>query len=68
MVISFTLKDAADRKRLGGTTFRELNFLNSVASAVLAAYYFHQSLIIGGAALALNSIFCASNGMTATKK
>ena len=35
-VMSFTLKDAADRERLNGTTFIQLNFLNFVASAVLA--------------------------------
>ena len=34
--VTFTLKDAADRDRLEGTTFIELNFLTAFASATMA--------------------------------
>lgn len=36
-IISFTLKDAADRNRLEGTTFIQLNYLLSYAFATLAS-------------------------------
>ena len=60
---SFTLKDAAGRGRLGGTTFVQLNLLNAVASGILAAYYYlHRSCRVGGMCLALNTVFCAFGG------
>jgi hypothetical protein len=34
--VVYTLKDAADRKRLEGTTFIELNFLSSVMFVAMA--------------------------------
>ncbi|EJK53703.1 hypothetical protein THAOC_26802, partial [Thalassiosira oceanica] len=37
-LMSYTLKDAADRDRLGGSTFIKLNFLSAVGFAINAIY------------------------------
>lgn len=37
--VFFTLKDAADRDRLKGTTFVQLNFVSAAAFASMAVYY-----------------------------
>jgi CDGSH-type Zn-finger protein len=64
--VMYTLKDAADRDRLDGTTFIELNFLSSVVLAALASYL-GIFTPLGGAA-ALFSVFSAFNGVTALVK
>merc|ERR1711862_741237 len=67
--ISYPLKDAADRDRLDGTTFVQLNALISVVSAVLGAYYLHnQSSVNWGVSLVFNSIFTAFNCYSSLKK
>jgi hypothetical protein len=47
--IFFTLKDAADRDRLKGTTFVQLNMISAAAFASMAVYYaFTHTPVIGG--------------------
>lgn len=41
-VCMYTLKDAADRDRLNGTTFIQLNILSSLVWASMASYIFQQ--------------------------
>ena len=64
--VMYTLKDAADRDRLEGTTFIELNFLSSVVLAALASYFGFVTPI-GGAAAAF-AVFSAWNGVAAVGK
>jgi len=68
--ILFTLKDAADRDRLEGTTFIELNFLSSVSLATWAAFVFKEAgtLTPFGAGLSIFSLFSAFNGVASVMK
>jgi len=69
-VIMFTLKDAADRDRLDGSTFVELNGVASISFAAWAweAYSGAAFAPLGvGASLAL-SLFSASNGLVSILK
>lgn len=59
--LSFTLKDAADRDRLKGTTFVELNGLVSIASATMAVYSFDRSLAFDGSSAVFVMALCAYN-------
>jgi len=60
--VLYTLKDAADRGRLNGTTFIELNMLSSFTLAILASFW-GVATPSGGAA-AVFSVFSAINGIT----
>jgi hypothetical protein len=62
----YTLKDAADRDRLEGTTFIQLNFLSSVAFAAMSAYLGVTNRL-GGAA-AFFSTFSALSGVKSILK
>ena len=69
--VLFTLKDAADRDRLEGTTFIELNFLSSFALASMSVYV----ASIGGsvnnqlaAAVGVMSLFTGYNGASSLYK
>ena len=64
--VLYTLKDAADRYRLEGTTFIELNFLSAGVLAALATYSSIHTPV-GGAA-AVFSVFSAVNGVTSFVK
>jgi CDGSH-type Zn-finger protein len=64
--VLYTLKDAADRGRLEGTTFIELNFLSAGVLAALASYASISSPL-GGAAAAF-SLFSAFNGVASILK
>lgn len=67
--VTFTLKDAADRDRLDGTTFIELNFLVAFASATMAAYSFmNQSNMLGGAYASFTSLLCTFSGISSLLK
>lgn len=65
-IIMFTLKDAADRDRLEGTTFIELNFLSSITFAIWSTYEKITSPV-GGLFAAL-SAFTAFNGISSLSK
>mmetsp|Transcript_8325 Transcript_8325/g.10917 ORF Transcript_8325/g.10917 Transcript_8325/m.10917 type:complete len:312 (-) Transcript_8325:325-1260(-) len=60
-VIVFSLKDAADRDRLEGTTFIQLNALSSISFAFWALYE-KVATPLGGA-LCFFSVFSAMNGV-----
>ena len=64
----YTLKDAADRDRLGGTTFIQMNYLCSISA--LVNFYFYTSGITTplGALSAFFSAFFAFNGITSSMK
>lgn len=64
--VLYTLKDAADRGRLEGTTFIELNFLSAVALAALAAFTGIASPIGSGAAAF--ALFSTWNGISSIAK
>jgi len=59
--LAFTLKDAADRDRLNGTTFKQLNGLVAIASATMIAYSFERSLRFDGFSALFVSVLCAYN-------
>jgi len=64
----YTLKDAADRDRLGGTTFIQLNYLCAIA--MIATAPFLDGGLKGplGAANGVGAAFCAFNGITSYMK
>lgn len=64
--VLYTLKDAADRGRLEGSTFIELNVLSSGVLAVLAAYLGARNPL--GAAAMVFSGFSAFNAVSSTLK
>lgn len=66
-MVLYTLKDAADRSRLEGTTFIELNILSAGVLAALASYVSATSPLLGGTAAAF-SAFSAFNGVTSILK
>jgi len=68
--VCFTLKDAADRNRLEGTTFIELNYLLSFTFATMAAYIYKasNSITILTGAIAFFSASSAFNGISSTMK
>ena len=61
----YTLKDAADRKRLGGTTFIELNLLCALSLGVHAAFFMGEATFPLGlvSTYTFFSLFCAFNGI-----
>ncbi len=59
--VLYTLKDAADRGRLEGTTFIELNFLSAAVLAAMATYSGMTSPI--GGSSATFALFSAWNGI-----
>lgn len=67
--ISFTLKDAADRNRLDGTTFIELNFIISFVWITMAGYFLSNLMAgslpyyVGPAGVTLSGIFCMYNAL-----
>jgi hypothetical protein len=65
-IAMFTLKDAADRDRLEGTTFVELNAMTSVSLATWAAY--EKLSTPFGKLFAFFSIFSAFNGVSSVMK
>lgn len=58
----YTLKDAADRDRLGGTTFIQLNCLCAVSLGVHAAFYTGGLTALGAASIFF-ALFCGFNGL-----
>lgn len=68
-VTTLTLKDAADRDRLEGTTFIELNFLSSLVFASwLFDYAMKGPLPPLGIAMAVFSAYSAFNGLSSVMK
>lgn len=59
----YTLKDAADRNRLGGTTFIELNYLCALSLVVQTAFHTDGLSTAIGAASAGFALFCGFNGI-----
>lgn len=66
-LMSYTLKDAADRDRLGGTTFIQLNYLCALSMGVNAFFSGGMTTPIG-ALSAVFALFCAFNGITSYAK
>ena len=64
----YTLKDAADRDRLGGGTFIQLNYLCSIAMAVQCAFYTGGYTTPLGALSAFFSAFFFMNGISSYMK
>jgi len=79
-ICMYTLKDAADRDRLNGTTFVQLNFLSSLVWASMASYIFqHHPVALLGTKTALRpfitallaaflAFFTAGNGIISIAK
>lgn len=67
-LLLYTLKDAADRDRLGGTTFIQMNYLCALSMGV--NYFFYTSGIATplGALSAAFTAFFAFNGITSYMK
>mmetsp|Transcript_82 Transcript_82/g.103 ORF Transcript_82/g.103 Transcript_82/m.103 type:complete len:397 (-) Transcript_82:1066-2256(-) len=65
-MVAYTLKDAADRDRLEGSTFIELNFLAALSLATMSAYVGFNSRLGGFAAFF--SGFSAFNGLASIQK
>ena len=63
----YTLKDAADRGRLSGTTFIELNYLSALAMSVHAVFTVGISTPIGVLSACFAAFF-AFNGITSYMK
>lgn len=62
-LMSYTLKDAADRDRLGGSTFIKLNFLSAVGFAINAIYNSGGLVTPLGAIQAFFAAFFSFNGL-----
>lgn len=69
-VIMFTLKDAADRGRLEGTTFVELNLMAAVSYALWAVFAMQDAAYTMpyAASMGLISLFTAFNGLSSISK
>ena len=67
-IMLYTLKDAADRDRLGGTTFIQMNYLCSLAMGVQCAFFTGGVSTPLGALSAFFAAFCAFNGITSYMK
>ena len=65
----YTLKDAADRDRLGGTTFIQMNYLCSIAMGIQSVFYTPGGLATPvGALSAFFAAFFAFNGISSFMK
>lgn len=64
----YTLKDAADRDRLSGTTFIQLNYLCALAMGINAYFYTGGIATVMGGAHAFFAAFFAFNGITSYMK
>ena len=64
----YTLKDAADRDRLGGSTFISLNYLCALAMGVQCAFYTGGLTTPLGGLSAFFAAFSAFNGITSYMK
>lgn len=62
-LVLYTLKDAADRDRLGGTTFVQLNVLAALSLGINYVFYSTVLPRVVGASSATLSAFCALNGL-----
>ena len=67
-IMNYTLKDAADRDRLGGTTFIQMNYLCSIAMGVQAAFYTGGLSTPVGALSSFFAAFFAFNGISSYMK
>ena len=63
----YTLGDAADRDRLGGTTFVQLNYLCALSMAVHGLYFAGGIATPLGALSAIFGAFCAFNGVSSQR-
>ena len=59
----YSLKDAADRNRLGGTTFIKLNYLCALSLGIHAAFFMGEHASPSRLVSAFFSLFCAFNGI-----
>ena len=67
-LVLYTLKDAADRGRLGGNTFIQLNYLSALSMGVNYAFYSGGMPEIVGALSAGFAAFFAFNGVSSYMK
>mmetsp|Transcript_17127 Transcript_17127/g.23538 ORF Transcript_17127/g.23538 Transcript_17127/m.23538 type:complete len:367 (-) Transcript_17127:166-1266(-) len=65
-MVFYVLKDAADRDRLEGSTFIELNFLSAIYMAIMSVYVGFNTRLGGFAAFF--SAFSAVNGLASIQK
>ena len=63
----YTLKDAADRERLGGTTFIQLNYLCALVLGIIGTLGDDMMTLLGGANIA-TAVFFALNGISSYVK
>ncbi len=63
-MLVYTLKDAADRDRLGGTTFIQMNYICAVSMWVHSFYLTGGVATPVGALSAMFGVFFAVNGMS----
>ncbi|KAL7448489.1 hypothetical protein ACHAWC_000663 [Mediolabrus comicus] len=63
----YTLKDAADRERLGGTTFIQLNYLCALVLGIIGTLGDGMMTLLGGANIA-TAVFFALNGISSYVK
>lgn len=63
----YTLKDAADRERLGGTTFIQLNYLCALVLGIIGTIGDETMTLLGGANIATAAFF-ALNGISSYMK
>ena len=67
-LVLYTLKDAADRDRLGGTTFIQLNYIAALSMGVNYAFYTGGMPEIVGALSAAFAAFFSFTGVTSYMK
>jgi hypothetical protein len=66
-MMSYTLRDAADRDRLGGTTFVHMNYLCALSMAVHCFYFSGGGIATPvGALSAIFGVFFAFNGISSS--
>ena len=65
-MVFYTLKDAADRDRLEGTTFIQLNFLSAITMGAMTEYVGIQTRL--GGLSAFFTMYCIFNGITSILK
>jgi len=63
-LMTYTLKSAADRDRLGGSTFIQLNYLCGIGFLVNALFYTGGLQTLFGATQVFFSLHCAFQGVT----
>jgi len=61
--VVFTLKDAADEKRMKGMVFIQMNLVSSFIFGVISAYRMEKGQLLLPVGAALSSLFTGINGL-----